>query len=477
LFGLWVRQSTVIVKKLASLNCKKFGGGNDLPLGEELMNFLRNIWAKLSNIGVHDGLGRQELSDVRFSNRQVVALYFTCLPTVAFCYWAMPGQPHYLWLLLAHLCLFFSLWFNYLRHYKTAKIWFSLVAQGLIFWAASTFGKASSMHFIYVLIAFSTIYNFQRYEYKPILGLFAAMTVQIVVLYQTDFSLFMVPNLSETQVRVAEHATIYLCFMGSVVLAKFFIAKFTTQRHLIEEYYHAQEQRFVQLQKANAELDRFVYSISHDLRAPLASVRGLVHLGQRATDLAEAQLYFDLQDKSLHKLNQFIADILDYSRNNRTELQLQLVDFEAEVAQVLELQAQHGQQYAVVPEIAVEQRGEFLTDRHRLQVVLNNLVSNAYRYQNPAQTEPWVRIGVQAGAAQATITVADNGIGIAAEHLPRIFDMFYRAAEGTTGSGLGLYIVKEVVDKLQGSVIVKSEIGRGTEFSLCLPNLARLAVG
>jgi signal transduction histidine kinase len=435
------------------------------------MNFLRNIWSKLSDIGVHDGLTRQELSDVRFSNRQVVVLYFTSLPTVAFCYWALPGQPHYLWLLVVELTYFFSLWLNHLRHYNTAKVWFSLVAQGLLFWSASTFGKASSLHFIYVLIAFSTIYNFQRHEYKPILGLFAVMITQVVVLYQTDFSLFAVTGLSEAQTRVAEHATIYLCFAGSITLAKFFIAKFTAQRRLIEEYYWAQEQRYAQLQKANAELDRFVYSVSHDLRAPLASVRGLVHLGQMATDLAEAQLYFDLQGKSLHKLNQFIADILDYSRNNRTGLQLQPVDFGAEVAGVLELQAQHGQQRPPLPMIEVTQPGGFVTDRHRLQMVLNNLVSNAYRYQNPAQAQPWVRIRVQADAAQATITVADNGIGIAAEHLTRIFDMFYRATEGTTGSGLGLYIVKEVVDKLQGSITVRSEVGQGTEFSLCLPNL------
>jgi signal transduction histidine kinase len=437
------------------------------------MNFLRNIWSKLSDIGVHDGLTRQELSDVRFSNRQVVALYFTSLPTVVFCYWALPGQPHYLWLLVVELTYFFSLWLNHLRHYNTAKVWFSLVAQGLLFWSASTFGKASSLHFIYVLIAFSTIYNFQRHEYKPILGLFAVMIAQVVVLYQTDFSLFAVAGLSEAQTRVAEHATIYLCFAGSVTLAQFFIAKFTAQRRLIEEYYRAQEQRFGQLQKANAELDRFVYSISHDLRAPLASVRGLVHLGQRATDLAEAQLYFDLQDKSLHKLNQFIADILDYSRNNRTELQLQPVDFAAEVAQVLALQAQHGQGQPVVASTEVEQKTSFMTDRHRLWVVLNNLVSNAYRYRNTNQAESWLKIGVQVVPAEATITVADNGIGIATEHLPRIFDMFYRATDHATGSGLGLYIVKEVVDKLQGSIRVESTVAQGTVFTLQLPNLAK----
>ncbi len=111
----------------------------------------------------------------------------------------------------------------------------------------------------------------------------------------------------------------------------------------------------------------------------------------------------------------------------------------------------------------------FYSDRSRLTIVLNNLISNAIRYRNPAEENQFVDVDVTVSKAGANIFIADNGIGIAPEHQEKIFEMFYRVSQRSMGSGLGLYIVKEAVDKLNGSVQVSSDVGKGSKFILYIP--------
>jgi signal transduction histidine kinase len=137
----------------------------------------------------------------------------------------------------------------------------------------------------------------------------------------------------------------------------------------------------------------------------------------------------------------------------------------------LELQNQYDPNQSIETQITVKQDNLFFTDKQRLTVALNNLISNAFRYYNPYQKQPFIHLFVEVFPQKAIIEIKDNGIGIGKEHLSRIFEMFYRATDRTTGSGLGLYIVKEVIDKLKGSVKVESELGRGTTFTIEIPNL------
>jgi signal transduction histidine kinase len=110
------------------------------------------------------------------------------------------------------------------------------------------------------------------------------------------------------------------------------------------------------------------------------------------------------------------------------------------------------------------------TDASRLQVVLNNMVANAVRYHNPYQTEAFIRLEAYREGNEVRISVVDNGQGIDPKHLGRIFDMFYRANKHKSGSGLGLYIVKETLDKLGGTIEVASELNKGTTFTIRLPH-------
>ena len=118
--------------------------------------------------------------------------------------------------------------------------------------------------------------------------------------------------------------------------------------------------------------------------------------------------------------------------------------------------------------VKIEHDNEFPSDRNRLMTVLNNLISNSIKYRHPARN-PEVFVSVEMGKEFVTLKIRDNGIGIKDYHLGKILDMFYRTSDHSTGSGLGLYIVKETIKKLGGSIDVESEVNQGTQFIIHLP--------
>lgn len=230
-------------------------------------------------------------------------------------------------------------------------------------------------------------------------------------------------------------------------------------------------ERTSSLEKSNQELDRFVYSVSHDIKAPLSSVQGLINL-IRMSPPEELDYHLELMEKSIHKLNGFVEDILTHSRNSRVELKKDVINFEREVKLAAD-DLRHMDNASEVKLItSYNQRGKGVTDQYRLQSVLKNLISNAVKYYNPEAKRSWVKVVVETTRERIRINVSDNGIGIGADKVDNIFDMFYRASETSSGSGLGLYIVKETVEKLGGTITVASKEQVGTTLSLNIPNLA-----
>jgi signal transduction histidine kinase len=123
--------------------------------------------------------------------------------------------------------------------------------------------------------------------------------------------------------------------------------------------------------------------------------------------------------------------------------------------------------------ISVEQEAPFFTSQNRIEIVLNNLISNAMKYADLRKDGPAIEVRVKANSTSAEIRIIDNGEGIPTDAKPKIFDMFYRASANSTGSGLGLYIVKEAVQKIGGTIVVYSEYGKGTEFVVEIPNMPK----
>lgn len=229
------------------------------------------------------------------------------------------------------------------------------------------------------------------------------------------------------------------------------------------------------LRKTNLELDKFVYSVSHDLRAPLLSMQGVIDMTEMFSEEELTIKHMGMLKESVEKLDTFIADIHHYSRNARQEMKLQTIDFQHLLDGLNQQLAYMNGTRPIDIHIEVDGNGAFVSDKYRVQMVMNNLISNAIRYQNIENENPFVKVKVKTCENEAMITVEDNGIGIADEKHHKIFDMFYRVSDQSKGSGLGLYIVKETIDVLEGSIAMSSEVGVGTTFHLRIPNKTQTA--
>ncbi len=231
------------------------------------------------------------------------------------------------------------------------------------------------------------------------------------------------------------------------------------------------EEQNKELRKLNAELDNFVYSVSHDLKAPLASMIGLIQLSKSESDIHTLKNYLEMMERSLSKQNEFISNILDYSRNVRLALSHDQINFREQIESTFEQYQFIEQWKSIKKEITVDQSEVFVTDRQRLSILLNNLISNALKYSTVGNNNPEVCIKVRADSDNALIEVIDNGCGIDPERIDKVFDMFYRADDKRSGSGLGLYIVKETIEKLHGEINIESTVGEGTTVNIIVPNL------
>lgn len=226
-----------------------------------------------------------------------------------------------------------------------------------------------------------------------------------------------------------------------------------------------------ELLKKNTELDNFVYSVSHDLRAPIASILGLINLAKKDKGESTKQAYLEMMEKSAKQQDYFIKEILDQSRNSRLEVKSEPVLFEPlieEAFEQLDYSNLNGNKFEKI--ITVEQDQPFYCDKWRLKVILNNIISNSIRYKNGK--DPVIRINAKIDAHLLNLSIQDNGKGISKDHIANLGKMFYRATDEGAGSGLGLYIVKETVHKLKGSLAIESEEGHGTTVKFMIPEVA-----
>lgn len=226
------------------------------------------------------------------------------------------------------------------------------------------------------------------------------------------------------------------------------------------------------LTNTNRELDSFVYHTSHDLKAPLKSVLGLIDLAERDTKEEMTRVYLGMMEKSIHKLEEFISSIIEYSANAKSDIHINEINFNSLLDECLNGLKYHQNFDSIRQERSINVNGNFKTDEKRLLIILNNLLSNAVKYHDLIKEDPYLKVSVFQQNGQASIQVEDNGKGIDDAHHDGIFDMFFRASEDSYGSGLGLYIVKETVIKLNGNISLDSQLGRGSTFTIELPNLA-----
>ena len=232
----------------------------------------------------------------------------------------------------------------------------------------------------------------------------------------------------------------------------------------------ALKSQYIELKKTNSELDSFVYSASHELRAPLASVLGLIQLTLMEEREPQLALHLNMMEKSIERLDDFIKDIIEYSRNKHVDVKLETINFTNLLENSLESLWYLENTNKVNIEININDKVGFVSDSKRISIVLNNFISNAIKYHDLEKKAPSIWIGINTTKKEAIITIKDNGLGIEEKEIDKIFNMFYRVSSRIMGSGIGLFIVKEVLTKLNGTMVVKSKLGEGSMFTIKIPN-------
>jgi two-component system sensor histidine kinase/response regulator len=223
------------------------------------------------------------------------------------------------------------------------------------------------------------------------------------------------------------------------------------------------------LQKAYTELTKFAYSVAHDLKGPLVSVRGALSIIAEKEDPAERRELIGMVTSSLKKLQGFVDSMFDYYRLNQGELNIEEIDLNELAKYYDDLFGIEAKLNNITFTTSVKQDKPFRSDLSKLKIIINNLVSNAFKYQKTNNEQKKVSLELTANSEIATIKVSDNGIGIDEKYQPSIFDMFYRATTHAPGSGFGLYNAKDAITKLDGSLEVKSTLHEGSVFTVSIP--------
>lgn len=223
-----------------------------------------------------------------------------------------------------------------------------------------------------------------------------------------------------------------------------------------------------ELTKINRELDQFVYSVSHDLRSPLLSIKGILSVIDENVSHEENQMYLSLIEKSVNRLDSTIIEILDFSRNARLDQTYSRFNFRDMVQDIFSDLA-YVTEDKVELKLKIEAEEIIESDKARLEILMKNLISNGIKYRKASSEISYVRVSLNETESSYVIVVEDNGEGISKDNQLKVFDMFYRASTSSSGTGLGLYICKDIVSKMDGNMELTSELGVGTQIRLTLP--------
>jgi len=239
---------------------------------------------------------------------------------------------------------------------------------------------------------------------------------------------------------------------------------------------YEQHQTRVKLKKSNEELlatldelEKFIYTAAHDLRAPLLSIEGLIDLCRQLPERQDE--FFNRIQQSVKRLDDQLVKMVQYYKASNAQLDPENILLLDEIKLVLDSLKFLENAAPVQIDLSIPVQYQIKSDRIKLRAILNNLISNAIKYSDPSKADKWIRISAAAHGNGTTIVIADNGIGISEHNISRIFGLFFTEGSRAKGSGLGLYIVHEAVERLGGTIDIQSQKGVGSTFTLFLPDL------
>lgn len=221
------------------------------------------------------------------------------------------------------------------------------------------------------------------------------------------------------------------------------------------------------IEAKNDELDSFFYRVSHDLKGPISSLQGLYNLVKLDVTDSVALPYFEMYRSQVNRIHSIVMGLINLTQMKHLEAKKEQIEFYSLVNECIASYSYLENFKRIKFIIEIQDGIEFFSEWTIVNTILQNLIENAIKYSSTVN--PFVKIQVIQAKELLKIVVEDNGHGIDEVHQSKIFDMFYRANLGAKGSGLGLYILKRAVERLNGKIELKSQLHKGSVFTVTLP--------
>lgn len=227
-----------------------------------------------------------------------------------------------------------------------------------------------------------------------------------------------------------------------------------------------------ELEKSKQVIGQFITSCSHTMRGPLKSISGLVTLLQSRRDFPpnDAEMFLNLINATIDKMEHTLDELEHFLENSKREVKLQRIDCHELLKNLIHQFSEEIESKHLKIKIGVEQTIPLYSDLSRLRIILENIFSNAIQFRDVNKVDQEITISINVTSEVCKIFVLDNGIGIDPGNHSKIFQLFYRATERSEGTGVGLYVVKEAIEKMGGEISVDSMTGKGSNFMITLPN-------
>jgi signal transduction histidine kinase len=211
-----------------------------------------------------------------------------------------------------------------------------------------------------------------------------------------------------------------------------------------------------------------VYKVLHDVRAPLISMQGLIMLFKEDIKDEHALHYLGMIEQTHARMVTIVKGLESIYLNSNQNSAKDEIDFNDNIQAVLNALQFLPESKDMQFNVDVQVKRVFHSEKETIQSILQNLIHNAILYRNRGKNS-FVSVSVSEEENHLVLDVGDNGEGIQEDILPHIFKMFYRGNQKSKGSGLGLFIVQNAVEKLNGTITVESKLNSGTSFKILLP--------
>lgn len=389
----------------------------------------------LGNVSIFSGIER---SRILFSAATTFVIILSSLFFLAYDIYL--GYSSSLWVYTPFILIFgYVIYLLRLGKYDAGISLLLVALNFFIYLVMSSIPEDSMSAIFYIGI---TVVEYVLLGHEKKLRLFAVLSLSFALYLVdafVDFSLLPTRQYDETTLQVNKIVDFVICAIVILMVIKLLIDYLQTT---IFERTRTNEE----LQRLNNELDKYTYTITHDLKGPIHSMQSLLYLIEK--DRSNIDQYLTTMGECFQNLLVLIEDETERARNRNFEVKKEKFNMRERVEIIWDLSRHSSDAQGIKFLIEMPEGLLVETDKSRITGILNNLITNSIRYHDKSKRNPYIKVSAYVQDYWLHFSVEDNGLGIESEHQEKVFEMFYRASNKLGGSGLGLFAVKESIDKL-----------------------------